>query len=215
MDPQQSCGPLFACSNQADRKESVKKNMTVFDTIKQRRSIGKMTEQSPTREQIELLLTAATHAPNHHRAEPWQFFVLSGNARNELGSIMAETLLSKLEDTTSPKAQAILDKERSKPLRAPVLIVVAAEHVQDPKIVEIENVAAVAAAVQNMLLTAEELGLAAMWRTGDAVYNPRVKQWLGLSIEDHIIAILYLGYPAIPKSERNPQSVESKTTWLT
>jgi nitroreductase len=216
MDSPRSSGPFFARSDHTScKRERKEKNMTVFDTIKQRRSIGKMTEQSPTREQIELLLTAATHAPNHHKAEPWRFFVLSGHARNELGSIMAEILLSKLEDATSPKAQVLLDKERNKPLRAPVLIVVAAEHAQGPKIVEIENVMAVAAAVQNMLLTAEELGLAAMWRTGDAAYNPRVKQWLGLSTEDHIIAILYLGYPAIPKSERYPQSVESKTAWLT
>ena len=39
--------------------------MTVFDIIQQRRSIGKMTDERPTREQIERLLEAATHAPNH------------------------------------------------------------------------------------------------------------------------------------------------------
>ncbi len=59
--------------------------MTVFETIKSRRSIGALTEQRPSRTQIEHILEAATHAPNHYRVEPWKFFVLAGKARNELG----------------------------------------------------------------------------------------------------------------------------------
>lgn len=188
--------------------------MSVFDSIKRRRSIGKMTEQRPTHEQIERILEAATHAPNHHKVEPWRFFVLAGKARNELGAIMQETLLAHMDDTTSEKAQAVLAKERHKPLRSPVVLVVAAERPQHQNVMEIENVEATAAAVQNMLLVAEEMKLAAMWRTGDAAYNPQVKRWLGLSAEDHIVAFVYLGFPAIPQNERRPTPVEAKTTWL-
>src|SRR2546430_17728156 len=65
-----------------------------------------------------------------------------------------------------------------------------------------------------MLLTAEEMGLAAMWRTGDGAYDPQVKQWLGLAPEDHIVAFVYLGFPLIPKLERHPTPNEEKTTWL-
>jgi nitroreductase len=188
--------------------------MTVIETIRRRRSIGKMTEQRPTHEQIEQILEAATHAPNHHLVQPWKFFVLAGTARNELGSLLAESLATQMQETTSQKAEAVLNNERKKPLRAPVVIVVAAEYPQQPKVVEIENVAATAAAVENMLLAAEELGLACMWRTGDAAYDPKVKQWLGLSEKDHILAFVYIGYPAITPPERHPQPVESKTTWL-
>ena len=79
---------------------------------------------------------------------------------------------------------------------------------------DIENVEATAAAVENMLLVAEELGLAAMWRTGEGAYDPEVKQWLGLSPEDHIVAFVYVGYPAIATMERHPVSVKEKTVWL-
>lgn len=192
--------------------------MTVFEIVKRRRSIGKMTEQRPTHQQIEQLLEAATHAPNHHKVEPWRFFVLAGKARNELGSIMAASLVARLttaeEDTADAKVQALLAKERNKPLRSPVLIVVVAEHPQQPNVSAIENVEATAAAVQNMLLVAEELGLACMWRTGDAASDPKVKNWLGLAEEDQIVAFVYAGYPAIPRLERHPQPVEAKTTWL-
>jgi nitroreductase len=192
--------------------------MTVFETIKRRRSIGKMTARRPTQAQIERILEAATHAPNHHKVEPWKFFVLAGKAREELGAIMQESLRESLAASTKQlsdeQVQAILNKERSKPLRSPVLIVVVAEHPHDPKIVDIENVAATAAAIQNMLLTAEEMGLAAMWRTGNAAYDPHVKKWLGLSAEDHIVAIIYLGFAAIPHQERHPTPAQAKTTWL-
>ena len=188
--------------------------MTVFETIKRRRSIGKMTAQSPTRAQVEQILEAATHAPNHHKVEPWRFIVLAGKARNELGEIMAATLAEKLASTEQTNAQAIIEKERNKPLRSPVLIVVATEHARQPKVLDIENIEAAAAGVQNMLLTAEEMGLAAMWRTGDGVYDLNVKKWLGLAPEDHIVAFLYLGYPAIEAQERQPQTIENKTAWL-
>src|SRR2546423_2946887 len=187
--------------------------MTIFETIKNRRSIGKMTDQRPTRAQIEHILEAATHAPNHHKVEPWKFIVLAGKARAELGAIMANSLAKRLGDTTNDKAQALLNKERNKLLRSPIVIVVVAEQPHQPNVLAIENIEAVAAAVQNMLLTAEEIGLAAMWRTGDAAYDPQIKQWLGLAPEDHIVAFLYLGYPAIPKLARHPTSLEEKTTW--
>ncbi len=188
--------------------------MSVFETIKNRRSIGKMSSERPSRQQIERLLEAATHAPNHHKVQPWKFIVLAGDAREELGALIAASLASRLAETSSEKAQAMLNKERNKLMRSPVVIVVVAEPPRLPNVLEIENIEATAAAVQNMLLVGEELGLACMWRTGDAAYDPRVKQWLGLAPEDHIVSFLYVGFPAIPRLERKPVSFEEKTIWL-
>jgi nitroreductase len=188
--------------------------MSVFEIIARRRSIGKMTAQRPAREQIERMLEAATHAPNHHHVQPWKFVVLAGGARAELGEVMVEALLARAGDLSDEKGRAALEKERNKLLRAPVVIVVAAEYPRQGKALEIENVEAVAAAVENMLLVAEEMGLAAMWRTGDAAYDPRVKRWLKLAPEDHIVAFVYVGYPAIPRQPRQPLPFQEKTTWL-
>lgn len=188
--------------------------MSIFEIIKRRRSIGKVSDQRPTREQIERILQAATHAPNHHKVEPWRFFVLAGKARQELGAILFSSLEARLEDTTSDKAQAMLAKERNKPLRAPVLIVVVALHSTQANVLDIENVEAAAAATENMLLTLEEMGLAAQWRTGDAAYDPHVKRWLNLAEEDTIVAFLYVGYPDMSASERHPTPIAEKTTWL-
>jgi nitroreductase len=186
----------------------------IFDSIKRRRSIGQMTQQQPTREQIERILEAATYAPNHYVTEPWQFFILTGAAREELGRVMAEALEARLADASSQRAQAMLATERRKPLRAPVIIAVTIPGLRYLQGVEIENIEAGAAAVQNMLLTAEEMGLATIWRTGEAAYDPHIKQWFGLAPEDHIVAFIYLGYPAVSRPARVPTPFTVKTTWL-
>ncbi|MEI7555118.1 nitroreductase [Candidatus Chlorohelix sp.] len=188
--------------------------MNVLETIKVRRSVGKVTEKKPTREQIEILLDAACQAPNHHMVEPWRYFVIAGVARAELSKIMVESLTTKLENTTDDKAQALLEKEGNKLFRAPVVIIAASLKPSSPKVVDIENVEAVAAAVQNMLLAAQEIGLVAIWRTGEPAYDPAIKAFLGLEPEEHIVAFVYLGYPAMPNTERTPNQFENKTQWL-
>ncbi len=192
--------------------------MSVFEIIKHRRSIGKMTSERPTRQQIERLLEAATHAPNHHNTQPWKFIVLAGDARAELGRVMERSLAARLGELMGEKigekTEALLNKERNKLLRSPVVIVVVAEPPHQPNVVEIENIEATAAAVENMLLVGEEMGLACMWRTGEAAFDPRVKHWLGLSPDETIVSFLYVGYPAIPHLERQPIPYQEKTTWL-
>ena len=78
----------------------------------------------------------------------------------------------------------------------------------------IEDIEAAAAAVQNMLLAAEELGLGTIWRTGDAAYDPLVKRWFGLTPDDHIVAFVYVGFPEGSRQMRVPTPFSAKTTWL-
>ncbi|NJM54292.1 MAG: hypothetical protein HC846_13470, partial [Blastocatellia bacterium] len=65
------------------------------------------------------------------------------------------------------------------------------------KIPRIEQVGAVAAGVENMMLTAQALGYGAMWKTGAAAYDAQAKTTLGLAAEDEIVAFLYLGTTAL------------------
>ena len=76
--------------------------MSIMETIVRRRGIGKMTAERPTRKQIEQILEAGTHAPNHHNAQPWRFFVLAGEARAQVGAIMAYNKVD-LTELEAPK----------------------------------------------------------------------------------------------------------------
>lgn len=187
--------------------------MSVMDAIRGRRSIGKVLPERPPREAIETILEAGTWAPCHHVTEPWRFTVISGDARNELGEIMARAKIERML-RQGKEIEGEFERLKAKALRAPVIIAVAVEPVEAPKIVEIEEVEAGAAAVQNMLLAAHALGLATMWRTGDPAYDPDVKRYLGFRPGAHIIGFIYLGYPAASPQRARHTPHDALTTWL-
>jgi nitroreductase len=162
--------------------------MDLIEGIESRTSALKLSAPGPSREHIERILKAGTRAPDHGRLRPWRFIVLEGDARKRLGDAMAAMLRAKMPDV----AQAQLDAEAAKPLRAPTIIAVAAK-ISKGKIPELEQFAAVAAAAQNMFLVASALGYGVMWKTGAAAYDANVKALLGLEAQDHIIGFLYLG----------------------
>ena len=190
--------------------------MGVLEAIRTRRSVGRVRPERPSKEAIERLLEAATWAPNHRLTEPWRFFVLAGAAREELGEVMARSQAAVLAaaGADGPDARTALEKTRAKPLRAPVIVAVAVVPDGRPKTVEIEEVAAGAAAVQNMLLAAHGLGLAAIWRTGEPAYDPAVKAFFGLPPAAHLLGFVYVGFPdmAAPRQRRKPAA--EATRWL-
>ncbi len=181
----------------------------VIATIRQRRSMGKVTDEVPPREVIEALLEAGTWAPNHHLTEPWRFVVLEGNARSELGAVMGAVDAARHEDPV--KGAAAAESAARKPLRAPYVIAVGVE--PDPKSPELEEICAGAAAAQNMLLAAEALGLAAIWRSGWLAFTPEVRDHLGFSEQGKVLGFIYVGYPAGDPPTRTRRSVGDVTTW--
>ena len=103
----------------------------VLQAIRARRSIGRVRPERPPKELIEQVLEAAVWAPNHRLTEPWRFFVLAGEAREELGELLAALQGAKLP-LDAPDRQAQIDKARAKPLRAPVVIAAAVEPATGP-----------------------------------------------------------------------------------
>jgi nitroreductase len=191
----------------------------VLRALELRRSMARVKPERPPKDLVEQIIAAAAWAPNHFKTEPWRFSVVSGDARAALGAVMEESLRFDRARHTTDKAdpietEAALQKERNKPLRAPVVIAVAAVPSKEPKVVVEEELAAVAAGVQNMLLAAEAVGLGAMWRTGKPAYDPRVKEFLGLPEHAHIVAFIYLGYPDLPPLRARSRGAAQHVQWL-
>jgi nitroreductase len=184
--------------------------MDVLDAIHNRHMQGKVKTDGVPRALIEKLLSAAAQAPNHYKVRPWRFVVLTGRAREKLGDVFAASQLDRKPDLP-PEASA---KTRALPLRAPVLIAVGVDKPSEEKVLEIENIAAVAAACQNILLAAHAEGLAVQWRTGEWARDPKVKDFLGFAPDQHVIAFLYIGYPEFTAEHPPRPSFEDRTVWM-
>lgn len=184
--------------------------MELFDAIYSRQSNGHVKPDPVPREWIEKLLAAAVQAPNHYKVRPWRFVVFSGAGRERLGAAMAQRLANKI-----PNAPAeALAAERALPFRAPVVIAIGVDKPDSAKVVEIENVVAAGCAGQNLLLAAQALGLAAKWRTGEAALSPEVKAACGLSPDQHLIGLIYVGYPASEPPPVTRPGAEDRTVWV-
>ena len=185
--------------------------MDILEGIRTRHSVGKVKPDPVAREVIEQLLLAGAQAPNHHNVRPWRFVVLTGKARERLGDLFAE-LLSEAQPDLPP---AGLEKERAKPLRAPLLIAVGVDRPEEARVSELENICAAAAACENILLAAHALGMEGIWRSGAQTTNKRVKSFLGLDPGQHLIAFLYLGFPAdVAHVDAERQSFVDRTVWM-
>jgi nitroreductase len=184
--------------------------MDVSMAIHDRQSITDVRPDPVPREMVEKLLAAAVQAPNHYKVRPWRFIVLSGDGLARLGKVIAESFATKF-----PQAPVeAIEKESKKPLRAPLVIAVGVDQPGESKVLEIENICAAAAAVENLLLEAHALGLAAKWRTGEEARDPRVKEFLGLSPDQHLIAFIYIGYPMNTFEPIKRPGFEDRTTWF-
>lgn len=163
--------------------------MDAIDALMSRVSPAQLVEPGPDAAQLQTLLAAAARAPDHGRMQPWRFVLIEGEARVRFGEVMAQSLKRREPDAPAGK----LDAERKKPLRAPLVVVVAAAVNANPKVPDIEQVVAAGAAAQNMLVAAHAMGLGGFWRTGATAYDPEVKHALGLGSADAIVGFIYLG----------------------
>jgi nitroreductase len=184
--------------------------MDVFEAIHDRHMNTNVKQDAVPRALIEKLLAAAVQAPNHYKVRPWRFVVLTGSGLHRLGEVMAASFVERQPDLP-PEALA---KTRALPLRSPLVIAVGVDKPTEAKVSQIENIVAAAAACQNILLAAHAEGLAVKWRTGEWADDVKVKEFLGFSPDQHLIAFLYIGYPEIATSHEPRPSFDERTVWM-
>jgi nitroreductase len=164
--------------------------MELFEAIETRSSAARLTEPGPSPEDLDRMLEAAAHAPDHGRLKPWRFIIINGPDRVAFAKAAAAAKRARVPAISDE--QMALEQEKFE--RSPAIVLAAC--VLDrtkTKVPEIEQVIAVGAAVENLFLAAHALGYGVMWKTGAAAYDPAVKAVVGLRPEDHIVAILHLG----------------------
>ena len=144
---------------------------------------------APTPEHLAQVLQAAVRAPDHGRLRPWRFMLIEGEQRHRFGDLLSASARRRVPGLS----ESDLQRERDKAMRAPLIIVTICRPVPGTKVPAIEQMLAVGAATQNILLGLHALGYAAAWKTGEAAYDSELKRALGLSPEDHVVGFVYTG----------------------
>jgi nitroreductase len=153
--------------------------LDVLEAIKERRSIRAYTDEEVSEEDVERLIEAARWAPSAGNIQPWAFVVV------------------KDVETKRKLSDAALNQTFIQ--EAPVVIVVCADLTRSSsgygsRGVHLYSIQDTAAATENILLAAQELGLATCWvgafrenEVAKAVKAPRNLR---------PVAMVAVGYPA-------------------
>ncbi|MBB3046676.1 nitroreductase [Litorivivens lipolytica] len=163
--------------------------MDALQLLLERNSAPKLTEPGPTPAELKTLLDAAVRAPDHARLRPWRFLLIEGEARHALGEVFARAAARRNPDTTD----ADLDKARSKALRAPLIIAVVVCYTEHPKVPLLEQQLSAGCAAHSILLAAETMGYAGIWRTGANAFDREVLAELNLAEHESLVGYLYIG----------------------
>ena len=185
--------------------------MRPTEAITQRRSIRRFTEQPPTREEIESILHAATHAPNHKLTQPWRFYVLGPEARAAYGRALGVRKAKKAPDEQA--GELVRERTAEEHRALPAMIAVAMTQSDNPETRE-EDYAAVMMSVAMLSIAAVERGLGTHIKTGAVMQDPAARAAVGLPDNEKIVAIVNLGRPSELPPARERGSLETFVRWV-
>jgi len=153
--------------------------MDVFEAIKERRSVRDYTDKKVSEKDVEQLIEAARWAPSAGNTQPWEFVIVKDA---EMKRKLSDAALN----------QTFIQK-------APVIIVVCADENRSSKRYgkrgeKLYSIQDTAAATENIILAAQELGLATCWV--GAFQEKEVAKALKAPKNVKPVAIITVGYPA-------------------
>ena len=178
-----------------------------------RRSVkpDRLVEPGPSPAELDTILTIASRVPDHKKLAPWRFIVLEGEARARLGEVVAEACIAAEKE---PPSHVRLETERTRLMRAPLVIAVVSRVTAHRSAPEWEQVLSAGAACFNLCLAANALGYGTSWITEWIAYNAAVGAALHLADNERIAGFIYVGTPTERSDERErPALAEIVSRW--
>jgi len=172
--------------------------MEVFECITSRHSIRKYDKKDVPNELIGQIIEAGIHAPSAGNVQPWEFIVV--------------------KDKNTKKELALAALKQRHVEEAPVVIVVCADVVKSAdrygdrgkKLYCIQDTAA---AIENMILTTNALGLGTCWV--GSFEEEKVKSLLNIPEKLRPVALLTIGFPVTyEKPIKTSRIPFENVTWI-
>lgn len=190
--------------------------MEVRTAIESRRSIRSFKPDKLSREVIESMLDAAHLAPSGKNRQPWRFVVVQNDDREKMSACLQAGLASSIKNgipTGSAENTFRIMRE------APVTVFVFSpddtapwqHHTVPQRIKTVVDTQSIGAAIQNMLLRAQELGVGSLWICDTFSAYAELCTWLGR--ESLLVAAVTLGYPNETPASRPRMPLVDLVEW--
>lgn len=160
---------------------------------------------------VQQIIENATWAPSHGNLQPWKFVVFTQGGLQKLAQFQSELY----KETSGEKfKEATYQNLQTNPLKASHVIALCLKRDPNKKFPEVEEISAVATAVQNIYLSVTAYGLGGYWTTGGVTYNEKAKPFFELGEDDKLMGFFYIGHIAVPSPDKNRHPVEEKVMWV-
>ncbi len=149
----------------------MKSDIKLIDYLGVRRSIPafQMSEPEPDKAEIEEILRLASRVPDHGKLAPWRFIVYRGEERARISEELLKLALAAKPELSDEMIQV----ERTRFTRAPVVVAVVSKSGPHMKIPEWEQLMSAGAVCLNIIFAANAHGWVANWLTEWFAYDER------------------------------------------
>lgn len=161
-----------------------------IDLMLGRRHAAVFVGPEPDEQQLRLILQSGTTGPDHGGIRPWRFVVIRGDARHRFGEALAQSALAFKPNLP----QSFYDKARGKATIAPLLIALIASPNPKRNVPVWEQTASAACTGFGMIVAANALGLAAIWKSAPYVDQEPVRACLELGPDEQLLGWVNVGH---------------------
>lgn len=188
-------------------------NIEILELIKARRTIRRYKDKPVPKKSLNKIIEAGRWASSIHGFQPWKFIVIKKRVLIEKIS----DILMKKSRRESIGSRIFLSSSAETIINAQALIIIynsksfskfasslSKEYVRFAGIAELS---AISSAIQNMILTAESLGISSCWLSITLFCENEINKICNIK-EDELVSVLSLGYPKEKgkRSQRKPIS---------
>ncbi|MBT5861308.1 MAG: nitroreductase [Gammaproteobacteria bacterium] len=158
------------------------------ETLRSRRTIELFLQKTVPEKLVNEAIEVAIWAPNHHVTEPWHFYRLGEETKQQCLDLCSDIVTAKKGD------KAAEFKRRSWSEKPNWMVVTCKRSSNESS--QLEDYAACCAAVQNLTLYLWKAGVGSKWTSGDIIRDPRFFEIVGINTdEEFVVGLIWYGYP--------------------
>lgn len=198
--------------------------MELKEAVEQRRTVRKFTSEPVTVEILKELTRRAFCAPSINNSQPWKFIVVTNKTlMNEMADRVHDRVYALFADTPKENVLKTVDHFSTIFQGAPAMIFVAAQPYKAPaddldssvigheainEMRRYPDIQSIGAAVQNILLSAVDLGLGACWLSGLMAARQELEALLNIQQPWELVTAVAVGKPESKPGPRTHPPVE-------